>query len=118
MSSRPFFESSSRALAAWVVLTLAAWPLFAHEAGGEAAGLLSGLRHPVSGLDHVVAMLAVGLWGAQLGSPALWLLPVAKGVLLNLQLHHKAEEASFEKPVSPPIQALGRMRLGDGFFYK
>ena len=33
-------------------------------------------RHPVSGLDHVLAMIAVGLWGAQLGPPALWLLPV------------------------------------------
>jgi urease accessory protein len=36
-----------------------------------------GLSHPVSGLDHVAAMVAVGLWGALLGSPALWLLPVA-----------------------------------------
>ena len=38
--------------------------------------MLSGLRHPVSGLDHILAMVAVGLWGAQLGRPALWLLPV------------------------------------------
>jgi urease accessory protein len=48
----------------------------AHAQGGEATGLLSGLRHPVSGLDHVLAMVAVGLWGAQLGPPAVWLLPV------------------------------------------
>lgn len=48
----------------------------AHVRGGEAIGLLSGLRHPVSGLDHVLAMVAVGLWGAQLGAPAIWLLPV------------------------------------------
>src|SRR5262249_31070609 len=33
-------------------------------------------EHPVSGLDHVMAMIAVGLWGAQLGPPAVWLLPV------------------------------------------
>ena len=43
---------------------------------GQAAGFLTGLRHPVSGLDHVLAMIAVGLWGAQLGAPAVWLLPV------------------------------------------
>ena len=43
---------------------------------GQAAGFLNGLRHPVSGLDHVLAMVAVGLWGAQLGAPAIWLLPV------------------------------------------
>jgi len=48
----------------------------AHAQGGEAAGLLAGLEHPVSGLDHVLAMIAVGLWGAQLGAPAVWLLPV------------------------------------------
>jgi urease accessory protein len=51
-------------------------PALAHTQGGEAAGLLSGLRHPVSGLDHILAMVAVGLWGAQLGRPAIWLLPV------------------------------------------
>jgi urease accessory protein len=51
-------------------------PLLAHTQGGEAAGLLSGLQHPVSGLDHILAMVAVGLWGAQLGAPAVWLLPV------------------------------------------
>jgi urease accessory protein len=48
----------------------------AHTRGGEALGFLSGLKHPVSGMDHVLAMIAIGLWGAQLGPPALWLLPV------------------------------------------
>lgn len=59
-------------------LLLALWPAqaFAHVRGGEATGFLSGLSHPVSGLDHVLAMIAVGLWGAQLGPPAMWLLPV------------------------------------------
>jgi hydrogenase/urease accessory protein HupE len=52
----------------------AAW---AHTGSGEAGGFLTGVRHPVSGLDHVLAMIAVGLWGAQLGNPAVWLLPVA-----------------------------------------
>jgi len=47
-----------------------------HTGSGQAAGFLSGLLHPISGLDHVVAMIAVGLWGAQLGAPAIWLLPV------------------------------------------
>ncbi len=50
-------------------------PLAAHE-GGLAAGLLSGLYHPISGVDHVLAMVAVGIWGAQLGPPAIWVLPV------------------------------------------
>jgi urease accessory protein len=55
---------------------LVASPAFAHVQQGQAAGFLAGLRHPVSGLDHVLAMVAVGLWGAQLGAPAIWLLPV------------------------------------------
>jgi urease accessory protein len=50
--------------------------VFAHTQGGEALGFFSGLTHPVSGLDHVLAMVAVGLWGAQLGTPAIWILPV------------------------------------------
>ena len=49
----------------------------AHVNKGEAIGFFSGLKHPISGLDHVIAMIAVGLWGAQLGAPAIWMLPVA-----------------------------------------
>jgi urease accessory protein len=49
----------------------------AHVQKGAAVGFLTGFRHPISGLDHVLAMVAVGLWGAQLGPPAIWLLPLA-----------------------------------------
>jgi len=48
----------------------------AHLVKGEAVGFFSGFLHPISGWDHVIAMEAVGLWGAQLGRPAIWLLPV------------------------------------------
>jgi len=51
-------------------------PAAAHIEAGQATGFVTGLQHPWSGLDHVLAMIAVGLWGAQLGNPALWLLPV------------------------------------------
>jgi urease accessory protein len=59
------------------VLTIAPAFALAHEESGQAAGFLAGLAHPVSGLDHVLAMVAVGLWGAVLGPPAIWVLPVA-----------------------------------------
>ena len=49
----------------------------AHVEQGQAAGFVTGLEHPWSGLDHILAMIAVGLWGAQLGSPAIWVLPIA-----------------------------------------
>ena len=55
---------------------------FAHVQKAEATGFLTGFRHPISGLDHVLAMVAVGLWGAQLGTPAVWLLPVAFPVVM------------------------------------
>ena len=50
---------------------------FAHVSQGEASGMLTGFLHPLSGWDHILAMVAVGLWGAQLGAPAIWVLPVA-----------------------------------------
>jgi len=61
-----------------LLLLLAMMPseAFAHIVKGEAIGFVSGFEHPISGLDHIIAMVAVGLWGAQLGAPAIWLLPV------------------------------------------
>jgi len=56
--------------------------VFAHAEHGAAAGFLTGLAHPVGGLDHVLAMVAVGLWGAVLGNPAVWLLPIAFPILM------------------------------------
>jgi urease accessory protein len=63
-------------------LILMASPAEAHIKQGEATGFLSGLSHPVSGLDHIIAMVAVGLWGAQLGAPAIWLLPVTFPIVM------------------------------------
>ena len=65
-------------------LVVSSAPVHAHVQTGEASGFLTGVGHPVSGLDHVVAMIAVGLWGAQLGAPALWLLPVTFPMMMAL----------------------------------
>ena len=56
----------------------------AHVQQGQAIGFVTGLEHPWSGLDHVLAMIAVGLWGAQLGNPALWILPVTFPMVMSL----------------------------------
>jgi len=56
----------------------------AHVETGQAAGFLAGLAHPVTGMDHVLAMIAVGLWGAVLGPPAIWVLPVAFPLVMAL----------------------------------
>ena len=48
----------------------------AHTEAGNIGGFISGFLHPLTGLDHIAAMVAVGIWGAWLGAPAMWLLPV------------------------------------------
>lgn len=49
----------------------------AHVGDHETGAFLSGLGHPVGGADHVLAMVAVGLWAAIMGGRALWALPVS-----------------------------------------
>lgn len=63
---------------------LAPAPTWAHADSSSGSGFMAGFLHPISGLDHVVAMVAVGLWGAVLGPPALWLLPVAFPIVMAL----------------------------------
>ena len=62
-------------LISWLMLFAPAGQ--AHVEAGGAGSVVAGFLHPVTGIDHVVAMVAVGLWGAVLGPPAIWLLPVA-----------------------------------------
>ena len=72
-----FLSASARTLSlALFAALIAAGPAAAHEGEGIAGGFVSGLLHPVLGPDHVVAMVAVGLWGAFLGAPAIWILPI------------------------------------------
>jgi len=51
-------------------------PAMAHVIGPSGGGLAQGFTHPFSGLDHILAMVAVGLWASQLGRPAYWMLPL------------------------------------------
>jgi urease accessory protein len=69
-----------------LIFCLLLYPLtvFAHQRGGEAIGFASGFVHPISGLDHILAMVAVGMWGAQLGAPAIWVLPVVFPMVMAL----------------------------------
>jgi urease accessory protein len=71
--------NSRRSLSVALLLSLmvvGAGQVQAHTTEGITGGFISGILHPVLGLDHLIAMLAVGLWGAFLGMPAIWLLPV------------------------------------------
>lgn len=62
--------------ASTLITIVAAAPALAHTGGSIAGGLWVGLTHPLFGADHVVAMVAVGLWGVVLGAPAMWRLPI------------------------------------------
>ena len=57
-------------------LCFTALPALAHTGQGYGGGFLAGFTHPILGWNHVAAMVAVGLWGAFLGAPAIWALPV------------------------------------------
>lgn len=61
---------------------LGAAPAFAHTGEGLVGGFMSGFLHPVLGWDHVVAMVAVGLWGAFLRAPAIYILPIVFPVIM------------------------------------
>lgn len=73
-----------RGFAKWLLvpMLLVAGTAHAHSEGGDLGGFLAGLLHPVTGLDHLLAMVAVGIWGATLGKPLLWQLPVAFPLLM------------------------------------
>jgi urease accessory protein len=60
---------------AFLAALLAPLPALAHPGGDHVHGLLAGFVHPFGGLDHLVAMLAVGLWAGMLGGAARMLLP-------------------------------------------
>lgn len=74
-----------RSFACALVLAALSGAAAAHtEAGSLAGGFVSGFLHPVGGMDHMVAMVGVGLWGAFLGSPAIWLLPIVFPLVMAL----------------------------------
>jgi len=54
----------------------------AHMGTGLAGGFVSGFKHPLTGLDHLLAMVSVGLWGAFLGRPLIYALPVIFPVMM------------------------------------
>lgn len=67
-----------------IALTAIVFSNFAQAHPGHANGLAAGLAHPLLGLDHLLAMLAVGVWAAQLGARARWLVPTGFVTLMTL----------------------------------
>lgn len=63
-------------LVALIALAITPAPALAHEGTGLVGGFVSGFRHPLVGLDHLLAMVSVGIWGAFLGRPLVIALPI------------------------------------------
>lgn len=68
---------TKRILNALFLVLAGTMPAFAHLDPVEHGSFLAGFTHPLFGLDHILAMVAVGLWAASIGNKALWAVPLA-----------------------------------------
>jgi urease accessory protein len=94
----------------FVLIFLSTIPAMAHPGPADTTGFLSGLFHPLSGIDHVLAMLALGAWAAMLGGRALWHLPLAfvAGAAMGATLAH----LHFALPLTEPLILASVLFLG------
>jgi urease accessory protein len=82
----------------------------AHNIGAEGAGFITGLAHPFMGLDHLLAMIAVGIWAAQRGGSAVWRLPMSFIVMMAVAALISAR--GFGLPALEPLIAGSVVLLG------
>ena len=82
----------------------------AHSMGAEGAGFITGLAHPFMGLDHLLAMIAVGIWAAQTGGSAVWRLPLSFIAMMAAAALISA--SGFSLPVLEPLIAGSVVLLG------
>jgi hydrogenase/urease accessory protein HupE len=68
----------------FIILSLSPSLVHAHSAGGTMSGWYNGFYHPLHGWDHLLTMLAVGIWAAQLRGRAVWQLPLAFVAMMSL----------------------------------
>ena len=101
-------NTTTRLLTSLILLTVSGTAL-AHP-GHDVAGFAAGALHPFNGLDHLLAMVAIGLWAATLGGTAVWKIPVAfvatlvAGAMLGMNGIHL--------PLVEPVIALSVLLLG------
>ncbi|WP_353571949.1 HupE/UreJ family protein, partial [Candidatus Albibeggiatoa sp. nov. BB20] len=64
-------------LLGFILIGLLPVSAYAHHTGVEITGFVAGILHPLTGLDHLLAMIAVGLWASQMSHKARWTLPIS-----------------------------------------
>ena len=105
-------KKASHCLLACALSVLAA-NVYAHPGHTAYGGLLAGFAHPLSGVDHLLAMIAVGVWAAQLGGRALWAVPLAfvsvmaLGAAAAMTAHAGIAAGVIESGVAASLLALG-----------
>ena len=92
------------------VFVLAPAIALAHTGHGDTGGLMHGFTHPITGIEHVLAMVAVGMLAAQLGGRALWLAPL--GFVGVMAVAGALGMAGIELPFSEVGIALSVVVLG------
>jgi urease accessory protein len=102
--------SAARGLVLSIAALAIAAPAEAHTFGAAGAGLAQGLVHPFAGLDHLLAMVAIGLWAAQQGGRALWLVPAS--FVLVMAVGGALALAGIDVPLVEPAIALSVLVLG------
>ena len=101
---------SWRAPALALAAGLLAQAAYAHTETAVGGGFVRGFQHPFNGGDHLLAMVAVGIWGAVLGAPLLWVLPVTFPMLMVIGA--VASLAGLALPAIEPGIALSVVVLG------
>jgi urease accessory protein len=77
-------DSTLRWVLTFVAISVASSAAHAHVGVSPTDGFLRGLEHPLTGFDHLAAMIAVGLWAAQRGGCAVWIMPLAFVTVMSL----------------------------------
>lgn len=90
-----------RSLLTLAISIAATLPAFAHLDPAEHGSIAAGFSHPLLGLDHILAMVAVGLWGAMQGGRAVWLVPTA--FIGTMALGFTAAIAGMPLPFVEPV---------------
>ena len=93
-----------------VLLAASTLPAFAHLNPAEHGSFAAGFSHPLFGADHVLAMVAVGLWAALLGGRALWLVPAA--FVATMAAGFGAAVAGLSLPFVEPVILASVVAIG------
>lgn len=99
-----------RLLLALGLTVASAAPAFAHLNPQEHGSFMAGFSHPLFGLDHILVMVAVGLWAAQIGGRAMWAVPAAFVAMMALGFGLAVAGASL--PFVEPVILASVVTLG------